>query len=103
MNADCTLEGEKVRLRPGREDALPHFQGCLNAPDILQWLTLPKGPTMEEERQWWQAEKRNPDDIVWAIERLDGRPLGDLALRPHPLGRWADLGLFIGEEALWGP
>ena len=101
MNADCILEGEKVRLRPVREDDLPHFQRWLNDPDVLQWLTLPKGPTIEEERLWWEAEQRNPDDIVWAIEALNGRLLGDLALRPNPLGRWADLGIFIGEKALW--
>jgi RimJ/RimL family protein N-acetyltransferase len=101
MNADCVLEGEKVRLRPVREEDLPHFQRWLNDPDILQWLTLPKGPTLEEERQWWEAEQRNPDDVVWAIETLDGRLLGDLALRPNPLGRWADLGILIGEKALW--
>jgi len=102
MNADCVLDGEKVRLRPVREDDLPHFQRWLNDPDVRQWLTLPKGPTMEEERQWWEAEQRNPDDIVWAIETMDGRLLGDLALRPNPLGRWADLGICIGEKALWG-
>jgi RimJ/RimL family protein N-acetyltransferase len=102
MNADCVLEGEKVRLRPVREDDLPHFQRWLNDPDVLQWLTLPKGPTMEEEREWWEAEQRNPDDILWAIETLDGRLLGDLALRPNPVARWADLGIAIGEKALWG-
>ncbi len=103
MNADCILEGDKVRLRPVREEDLPHFQRWLNDPDVLQWLTLilPKGPTMEEERQWWEAEQRNPNDIVWAIETRDGRLLGDLALRPNPLGRWADLGIFIGEKAFW--
>src|SRR3989304_4066529 len=101
MNADCILEGEKVRLRPVREDDLPHFQRWLNVPDVLQWLALPKGPTIEEERLWWEAEQRNPDDSVWAIEALNGRLLGDLALRPNPLGRWADLGIFIGEKALW--
>ena len=102
MNADCILEGEKVRLRPVCEGDLPHFQRWLNDPDVLQWLTLPKGPTLEEERDWWEAEQRNPDDIVWAVETLDGRLLGDLALRPNPLGRWADLGIFIGEKTLWG-
>jgi len=101
MNADCILEGEKVRLRPVREDDLPHFQRWLNDPDVLQWLTLPKGPTMEEEREWWEAEQHNPDDILWAIETLDGRLLGDLALRPNPVSRWADLGIAIGEKALW--
>jgi RimJ/RimL family protein N-acetyltransferase len=101
MNADCILEGGKVRLRPVREEDLPDFLRWLNDPDVLRWLTLPKAPTMEEERQWWEAEQRNPDDVVWAIETLDGRLLGDLALRTNPLGRWADLGLFIGEKALW--
>ena len=38
---------------------------------------------------------------MWAIETRDGRLLGDLALRPNPLGRWADLGIFIGEKGLW--
>jgi RimJ/RimL family protein N-acetyltransferase len=102
VNADCVLEGEKVRLRPVREDDLPFFQRWLNDPDIRRWLTLQKGPTLEEEQAWWEAEQHNPEDIVWAIETRDGRLLGDLALRPNPLGRWADLGIFIGEKALWG-
>jgi RimJ/RimL family protein N-acetyltransferase len=101
MNADCVLEGKKVRLRPVREDDLPHFVRWLNDPDVLQWLTVPKPPTMDEERQWWEAEQNNPHDIVWAIEALDGRLLGDTALRPNPLGRWADLGIFIGEKGAW--
>ena len=58
---------------------------------------------MEEERQWWEAEQRNPDDIVWAIETLDGRLLGDLALRPNPLvaagPTWASSS---ARRALWG-
>jgi RimJ/RimL family protein N-acetyltransferase len=101
MNADCVLEGSKVRLRPVREEDLPHFVRWLNDRDVLQWLTLPKPPTMDEEQQWWEAEQRDPNDIVWAIETLDGRLLGDMALRPNPLGRWADLGLFIGEKGVW--
>jgi len=101
MNADCVLEGEKVRLRPVREEDLPHFVRWLNDRDVLQWLTLPKPPTVDEERQWWEAEQHNPNDIVWAIETLDGRLLGDMALSPNPLGRWADLGLFIGEKGVW--
>ena len=101
MNANCILEGERVRLRPVRDEDLHQFQRWLNDADILRWLTLPKGPTMGEELQWWEAEQRNPEDIVWAIEMLDGRLLGDLALRPNPLGRWADLGIFIGEKAFW--
>ena len=101
MNADCVLEGERVRLRPVRDEDLPHFVRWLNDPDVLQWLTLPKPPTIDEERQWWEAEQRNPEDVVWAIETLDGRLLGDMALRPNPLGRWADLGLFIGEKGAW--
>lgn len=101
MNADCILDGEKVRLRPVRDEDLPHFVRWLNDHDVFQWLTLPKPPTMEEERQWWEAQQANPNEIVWAIETLDGRLLGDLALRPNPLGRWADLGIFIGEKATW--
>ena len=101
MNADCILKGERVRLRPVRDEDLPQFQRWLNDADILRWLTLPKGPTMGEELQWWEAEQRNPEDIVWAIEMLDGRLLGDLALRPNPVARWADLGIFIGEKAFW--
>ncbi len=101
MNADCVLEGQKVRLRPVREEDLPHFVRWLNDREVSQWLTMGKPPSMDDERRWWEAEQVNPNDVVWAIETLDGRLLGDLALRPNPLGRWADLGIVIGAKGSW--
>ena len=102
MNADCTLEGAKVRLRPVRQDDLPHFQRWLNDPDVYRWLFEIEPPvTMAQERQWWREMRLNPNEIVWAIETREGELLGDIALRPNFRYRWTDLGLFIGEKSLW--
>jgi RimJ/RimL family protein N-acetyltransferase len=102
VNADCTLEGAKVRLRPVRQDDLGRFQGWLNDPDVYRWLLDIETPlTMAQERQWWRQMRLNPNEIVWAIETREGQLLGDIALRLNLRHRWGDLGLFIGEKGLW--
>ena len=102
MNADCILEGEKVRLRPVREEDLPHFVRWLNDSDVLQWLTVPKGPTHGRGAPVVGGGAAQPQRHRVG-HRDAGRPsAGRPGPAPEPLGRWADLGIFIGEKGAWG-
>ena len=59
--------------------------------------------TLESERERFEKASDDPALVVWVIETLDGRPIGNVGLqgidRHH--GR-AELGISIGEKECWG-
>jgi len=73
MNADCVLEGEKVRLRPVEEGDLPHFLHWLSDPEVHRWLMMNEPPTMEQQRGWWEGMRADPGATTWALETRKGK------------------------------
>jgi len=104
MFPEVVLQGHRVRLRPVTETDLPCFLRWLNDPDINQWLALPEsGPptTLEAEHAWYERTKKDPNQLVWAIETHGGHLLGNVALHRGFRADAAELGLFIGEKGEW--
>jgi len=98
-----TLCGAKVRLRPRREDDLPHYVRWYNDPDVRRWLHISEDQpsTLESERDRF-LPRGEGSGTGWTIETIEAKPIGSLGLiaidRVH--GR-AMLGVSIGEKGHW--
>lgn len=102
MISECILTGEKVRLRPVEERDLPHFVEWLANPELTRWLSaIDSPPTLEEEYEWYDSKRSDPDSVMWAIESLDGRLAGNVELRLALKSQRAELGIAIQDTRLW--
>lgn len=97
------LVGERVRLRPPRDDDAAHFIRWANDPEFAryQWGRGP-GRFADEAgvRAWWALFPER-DGRMFVIEH-DGRPVGFANYRDwRPKPRSSEIGIGIGERALW--
>jgi RimJ/RimL family protein N-acetyltransferase len=100
--SESILEGEKVRLRPVTPDDLPRFTEWLQDGEVRRWLAaLTDAPTLAEEVDWYESTRENPDNVLWAIDTLDGDLIGAIELRLVPPARRAELGIAIQDKTRW--
>lgn len=103
MISESILEGENVRLRPMEERDLPSFVDWLADREVTRWLAeMSAPPTLEEEYEWYERRRSDPDSLMWAIETIDGRLVGSTELRLEPARRKAEFGIVIGDRSQWG-
>jgi len=100
--SESILEGEKVRLRPVQESDLPHFQRWLQDPEVTRWLAgFGEPPTLEDEYEWYERRRADEGSVLWAIDTLDGRLVGNIELRLAPAAERAELGISIHDKTQW--
>jgi RimJ/RimL family protein N-acetyltransferase len=87
--------------------------GAVDAAHLVRWGSDPQfrwyqwgrapGPFTEAEAASWIARmSREGESAAWVIEH-EGRPVGFVNYRDlHPKGKSAEIGIGIGEPALWG-
>ncbi|MBW7905722.1 MAG: GNAT family N-acetyltransferase [Phycisphaerae bacterium] len=99
-------EGEKTRLVP--LDREKHFDNALrwmNDPDLTAWMLSGDYPLTRvgEEEFFARVSRPNAEDVVFAVETLDGRHIGLTGLHriDHRHGT-ALTGSLIGLRELWG-
>ena len=99
-----TLRGQRVILRPMTHADAPHLVRWANDPDFAwyQWGRRPgRFPEDAAARKWIDVivEHRG---VTFVIEH-EGRPIGHANYRDlQPKGKSAEVGIGIGEPALWG-
>ncbi len=99
-------QGEKVRLVP--LDMEKHFENCLrwvNDPEITEYLGLSELPmTRLAEKEWFErACGVRETEIMFAIETLDGRHIGNSGIHQvNHFHKTAVTGTLIGEKDAWG-
>ena len=99
-----SLRGSSVTLRPMTYDDLPHLMRWGSDPDFrhYQWAQQPGLFEEKNARAWIERMSRPGDSACWVIEHAR-RPIGFANYRDyHPKGQSADIGIGIGEPALWG-
>lgn len=102
MLSESILTGEKVRLRPVQPSDLPHFVEWLKDAEVRRWLAaLQKPPTLEEEIDWYEGTREDPNNVLWAIETIEGRLAGTIELRLAEHANRAELGIAIMDKSLW--
>ena len=99
-----TLRGADVTLRPMTMADAPHLVRWGSDPEFrwYQWGRRP-GPFAESEaRSWIEHMSQEGKAGCWVIDR-DHKPIGFANFRDlHPKGKSCEIGIGIGEPALWG-
>lgn len=102
MISESILEGRLVRLRPVQPGDLPRFAELLADPEVRRWLAaLPEAPTLQDEVEWYEDSRANPDNVLWAIETAEGQLIGTVELRVVPHANRAELGIAIQDKSQW--
>ncbi len=102
MISESILTGERVRLRPLEERDLPQFVEWLADREVTRWLAgIVDPPTLEDEYEWYERRRSDPDSVMWAIETADGRLLGNVELRLAPPARRAEMGIAVQDKTQW--
>jgi RimJ/RimL family protein N-acetyltransferase len=100
-----TLRGARVTLRPMTHADAPHLVRWANDPDFTwyQWGRRPgRFPDDAAARKWMDVITVEHHGVVFVIE-YEGRPIGHANYRDlQPKGQSAEVGIGIGEPALWG-
>ena len=99
-----TLRGQRVTLRPMTHADAPHLVRWASDPDFawFQWGRRPGRFADDEAASKWMDVIVEHRGVVFVIEH-DGRPVGQVNYRDlQPKGKSAEVGIGIGEPALWG-
>lgn len=102
------LIGKRVCLRPIEREDLERFVRFFADAEVRAHLTLVVGPGLAEEALWFEETLRLPPlERPFAVELLQGtekpRLVGSAGLRAFDWrNRSAELGLVIGDKAMWG-
>lgn len=89
-----TLRGEKVTLRPPRDDDLEFAVRFANDETLRGWLRFWRPTTEDEERAWLRSVQQG-DEPTWMIEH-EGRAVGTIALTAWDrISRTAELGIGV--------
>jgi len=96
------LKGDKVTLRPGREDDAQHFVRWFADMEVTRYLNRRMAITLEQEQEFLKKIGESKDDVWWVIE-ADGKAIGATGIhRIDWLDANATTGIMIGEKASWG-
>ena len=99
------LQGERLRLRPLSEaDADGDYPAWLNDQATNSGNAHGVFPySREEARRYIAASHGRQDALILAIELLDGRHIGNIALQAiHPIHRRAEFAILLGDAACRG-
>lgn len=98
------LRGENVVLRPLGKSDLPRLLRWINDPEVRHFLEAYLPMSEKDEEDWLEnLGKRKPNEILLAIETVDGVHIGNIGLhRIHWRDRTATTGAMIGEKEYWG-
>jgi RimJ/RimL family protein N-acetyltransferase len=101
------LIGKKVILVAPKKEYLPKFVKWMNDPEVLQFLTMYRPITVEEEEKWYQSITNNPKEIHFSIlgkigSENDPKLIGNIGITLDNRNRVGSIGIVIGEKPYWG-
>lgn len=97
------LRGKKVILRPPRKEDAPTYQRWVCDPEVRQFILAFRPMSIRAEEEWIDGLDKRNNDIVLAIDTLEGQHIGNMAL--HEISwkdRVATTGAILGEKEFWG-
>src|SRR3972149_3552349 len=97
------LEGELVRLRPLDMSDLERNLVWFNDQEVTYYISMRYAVSRGEEEEWMRAHQKSSfHSVPLAIEKKDGRRIGNLELRGATAeDRCAELGIVIGDKECW--
>ena len=102
------IYGGRVRLRRIERSDLPRFASWLNDPEVRDGLAAFYPMSLAQEEAWFESNlKLEPASQPFALEaRVGGADFAHIGgLGFHQIdwrNRTGEVGIFIGEKALWG-
>lgn len=95
------LQGKRVVLRPIEREHLPNYVRWFADPDVLTYFGPYLPMNLAQEEAWYEGQNVDPSRLNFAVE-MDGQHIGGagFAFVDHR-SQHAEVGLFIGEKALW--
>jgi RimJ/RimL family protein N-acetyltransferase len=95
------LRGEKVILRPARENDAEHFVRWFADMEVTRFLNRRTAISLQQEQEFLKKVGESKDDVWWVIE-VDGKAIGATGI--HGID-WLDAngttGIMIGEKDQW--
>ncbi|HEV8535315.1 MAG TPA: GNAT family protein [Candidatus Limnocylindria bacterium] len=96
------LKGEKITLRPGRDEDAEHFVRWFADMDVTRFLGRRMAIALYQEQDFLKKIGESKDDVWWVIE-AEGRAIGGTGIhRINWLDANATTGILIGEKECWG-
>jgi len=96
------LRGDKVTLRPARENDAEHFVRWFADMEVTRHLATRMAITLQQELEFLKRVGESKDDVWWVIDVAD-QAIGATGI--HAIN-WLDAngttGIVIGEKASWG-
>jgi RimJ/RimL family protein N-acetyltransferase len=95
------LRGEKVTLRPARENDAEDFVRWFADMEVTRFLSRRMAITLQQEQEFLKKLGESKDDVWWVLE-ADGKAIGATGI--HRID-WIDAhgttGIMIGEKDHW--
>jgi RimJ/RimL family protein N-acetyltransferase len=95
------LRGEKVTLRPARENDAEDFVRWFADMEVTRFLSRRMAITLQQEQEFLKKIGESKDDVWWVLE-ADGKAIGATGI--HRID-WIDAngttGIMIGEKDCW--
>lgn len=97
-------QGKQLILRPlNKTSDLATCVRWINDPEVTDWVASYLPTSEQSEEQWFDNLAKRHDDIVLAMETIDGQFIGLTGLhRINWKDRTATTGSLIGEKDRWG-
>jgi RimJ/RimL family protein N-acetyltransferase len=96
------LRGEKVTLRPARENDAEHFVRWFADMEVTRHLNRRTAISLQQEQEFLKKVGESKDDVWWVME-AEGKPIGATGVMGI---NWLDAngttGIVIGEKDCWG-
>ncbi len=105
MRNKAILKGKLVTLRPLSLKDAPNYCRWFADPEVVIFLDWyhKAPPTLRSEAAWIKKIKKSKDQVVFAIETVEGVHVGSVGL--HKIdenNKNAEFGIVIGDKKYWG-
>ncbi len=95
--------GTNLTLRAITRADLPRYVAWLNDPEVIEHLSLFLPMNIDDETEWYEAQRKNASVQNFAIETKAGKHIGSVGLMNiNQRVQSAELGIVIGEKSEWG-
>jgi RimJ/RimL family protein N-acetyltransferase len=96
------LKGEKVTLRPGREDDAERFVAWFADVEVTRHLNRRMAVALHQEQEFLKRIGESKDDVWWMID-AEGKAIGATGIHGIDwLNANGTTGIVIGEKDCWG-
>jgi len=97
------LKGPRLTLRAIRRDDLPRYVIWLNDSEVIEHLGDIFPFSLEDEEEWYEAQRKDQRVLHLAIETAEGIHIGSVSLMNiNYRNQVAELGIVIGVKSDWG-